>query len=90
MRLSPFDERFNEAASHFGEAVEANPRFSTPRFFQAVSLALAGRSDEGQQAALQLLQLEPNFRSGYVFEVGYAPKLADKLSDGARVLGLPK
>jgi tetratricopeptide (TPR) repeat protein len=81
---------YDEAASHFDKAVQTGPPFGTPCFFHAVSLALAGRLDEARPAVQQLLQLEPNFQSRIVFEVGYARSLADKLSEGARILGLPE
>jgi TolB-like protein/class 3 adenylate cyclase/Tfp pilus assembly protein PilF len=82
--------RYDEAASHFAKAVQANPRFSTLYFFQAASLALAGRQEEALPIAQQLLELEPGFRLRLFFEVGMARAVADRLSEGARILGLPE
>ena len=56
------ETRYDEAASHFAKAVQANPRFSTLHFFQAASLALAGRKEEALPIAQRLLELEPAFR----------------------------
>ena len=84
------EARYDAAASHFGKAVQANPRFSTLYFFQAAALALAGRQGEARPIAQQLLELEPGFRLGLFFEVGMARAVADRLTEGARILGLPE
>jgi tetratricopeptide (TPR) repeat protein len=40
------EERYDEAASCYDKAVQANPRFSLYYFAQAIALALAGRLEE--------------------------------------------
>ncbi len=54
--------RYDDAASYYGEAVQANPRFSTLYAMQAAALAMAGRIDETKPVARRLLELEPGFR----------------------------
>ena len=86
------EARYDEAASCYAKAVQANPRFSLLYFIQAVALALAGRVEEARLIVVQLLELNPGFRGSEVFE--YAPllnrALADRLKEGARLLGLPE
>jgi adenylate cyclase len=84
------EARYDEAASHFAKAVQANPRFSSLYFFQATSLALAGRQEEARPIVRRLLELEPGFRTRVAFEVGMARTVADKFVEGARLLGLPE
>ena len=84
------ETRYDEAASHFAKAVQANPRFSTLYFFHAASLALAGRQEEAQPIVQRLLELEPGFRLRLLFEVGVAQAVADRLAEGGRMLGLPE
>ena len=84
------ETRYDEAASHFAKAVQANPRFSSLYVFHAASLALAGRQEEAQPIVQRLLDLEPGFRLRLLFEVGVAQAVADKLAEGARMLGLPE
>jgi hypothetical protein len=36
------------------------------------------------------LELEPNFSSRLLHQVGIAPQIADRLAEGARILGLPE
>ena len=40
------ERHYDEAASHYAKAVQANPRFSVAYFCQAIALALAGRVEE--------------------------------------------
>jgi adenylate cyclase len=82
------ETRYDEAASHFAEAVQLNPRFSTPYAFQAASLALAGRLEEARTVAQRLLELEPGFRLRMLSEIGFARAVADRLAEGARILGM--
>jgi adenylate cyclase len=84
------EAHYDEAASHYAKAVQANSRFSTLYFFQAASLALAGRMDEARPIVRRLLELEPTFRTRLIFEVGMVRSVADKLAEGARLLGLPE
>jgi adenylate cyclase len=86
------EARYDDAASCYAKAVQANPRFSLLYCIQAAALALAGRLEEARPIVVRLLELNPGFRSNEVFD--YAPllnrSLADKLKEGARLLGLPE
>jgi len=85
------EARYNEAASHYATAVQANPRFSLYYFLQAAALALAGRLEEARPIVAQLLELNPGVRSSEVFEYALLhPSLADRFKEGARLLGLPE
>jgi len=84
------EARYDDAARDFSKAVQANPRFSTLYFFQAASLALAGREQEAQPIVERLLELEPGFRIRVLFEVGSVRSIVDKLVEAARSLGLPE
>ena len=84
------ERRYDEAASHFAKAMQANPRFSTLYVFHASSLALAGRLEEAQPIIKRLLELEPGFRLRLLFEVSMAQAVADRLAEGGRMLGLPE
>ena len=84
------ETRYDEAASHSANAAQANPRFSTLFFFHAASLALAGRKEEALPIVQRLLELEPGFRLRVMFEVGMVRAVADRLAEGARILGLPE
>ena len=74
------ETRYDEAASHFAKAVQANPRFSTLYFLQAASLALAERKEEARPIVQRLLELEPGFRLRVIFEVGMVREVADRLA----------
>jgi TolB-like protein/class 3 adenylate cyclase/Flp pilus assembly protein TadD len=82
--------RYDDAASHCAEAVQLNPRFSTPYSFQAGSLALAGRLEEARTVAQRLLELEPGFRLRMLSEIGIARAVADRFAEGGRMVGLPE
>jgi adenylate cyclase len=84
------EARYDEAAAHYAKAVQANPRLSVLYLFHAASLALAGRVEEARPVVRRLLELEPNFRSRMLFEVGYGRTTAEKFLEGARLLGLPE
>ena len=83
------EARYGEAASNFANAVQANTRFSTLYFFQAVALALGGRMEEAQKVVRRALELEPGFRNRFFLDIGLVPAIADKLVEGAHLLGLP-
>ena len=83
------EARYGEAASNFANAVQANTRFSTLYFFQAVALALGGRMEEAQKVVRRALELEPSFRNRFFLDIGLVPAIADKLVEGAHLLGLP-
>jgi adenylate cyclase len=84
------EARYDEAASHFARAVQLNSSFTSPRFLQAMTLALAGRMEEARQVTRRALELQPGFRTRLVFEFGLLPEFADKFAEGARLLGLPE
>ncbi len=84
------ETRYDEAASHFAKAVQANPRFSTMYFLLAASLALARRQEEARPIVQRLLELEPGFRLRVYFETGMARAVGDRFAEGARLLGLPE
>jgi TolB-like protein/Tfp pilus assembly protein PilF len=85
------EERYDEAASCYDKAVQANPRFSLYYFAQAIALALAGRLDEARPIVGQGLELNPGARISEVFEYAVPHRaLADKFMEGARLLGLPE
>ncbi len=83
------DDRYAEAASHLARAAQANSSFTSPRFLQAMALALAGSIADARQVARGALKLQPGFRTRLVFEIGLLPEFADKFAERARLLGLP-
>jgi hypothetical protein len=52
----------------------------------AVTLALAARLDEAREVARKALELQPGFRSRFVFEIGLPPQFAGEFAKGARLL----
>src|SRR5271168_3906519 len=48
------EARYDEAASHYAKAVQANTRFSLLYFVQAAAMALAGRVEEARPIVGQL------------------------------------
>ena len=84
------ESRYDDAASHLAKAVAAKPSFTSPRFPQAVVLALAGREDQAREVAREALALQPGFRLRLLFEIGLLPAIADVLARGGRLLGLPE
>jgi adenylate cyclase len=84
------DERYDEAVTHCARAVQANTRFGWLNFFHAEALALAGRIEEARPIARRGLEMVPVFRISMSATFGFAPALADKLIEGARLLGLPE
>jgi adenylate cyclase len=80
---------YDEAALHFANATQANSRFSTLYFFQAVALALAGRLEQAGPIVRRALELEPGFRNRFFLDIGLVPAIANKLVEGAHLLGLP-
>jgi adenylate cyclase len=83
------EARYDEAASHFADSVQANSRFSTLYFFQAVALALAGRLEQAKPIVQRALELEPSFRNRFFVDIGLVPAISNKLIEGAHLLGLP-
>ena len=84
------EARYDEAASHYAKAVQANAHFSTLYFCHATALALAGRVEEARPIIGQGLELAPDTRCSDVFKYGVTRAFADKYIEGARLLGLPE
>jgi adenylate cyclase len=84
------EARDDDAASHFANAVQAKSTFAWLHFAQASATALAGRIADAKPLVGRGLELEPTFRAGVVYAAGMAPIVADRLMEGARLLGLPK
>ena len=84
------EARHEDAPSCFARAAQANAKFSTAYFFQAMALALAGRVEDAIPLVRRGLDLEPSFRTRMLFELGLAPALAERLAEGSRLLGLPE
>jgi tetratricopeptide (TPR) repeat protein len=87
------ERRFDEAASCYSKAVQANSRFSVPYAFHASALAQAGREEEVRLVAGRLLEIEPNFRSRpfIAFLSSFSCKdFIAPLSAGLRKAGLPE
>ena len=84
------ETRFDDAASHCAKAAQANPGFGYLYFFQAEALALAGRLEEAGPIARRGLELVPTYRISAFASTGVARSIADKLIEGARLLGLPE
>ena len=87
------DQRYDEAAAFFANAVQANPRFSTLYAAQAAALAMAGRIDEAKIVARRLLELEPTFRIGPMtaFLSAFArPEVVNGWSQGLAKSGVPE
>jgi adenylate cyclase len=68
--------------------LQANPSLSTLYFIGAAALALGGRLEAGRAWANQGLAMEPGFRCRLFAEL-MAPRVADQLAEGGRLLGLP-
>ena len=87
------EARFDEAASHYSKAVQANPRFSVGYAFHAAALAQAGRAEEAKAVAGRLLALEPRFTVSS-FEAPLRPifqrELLNAVEAGLRTAGLPE
>ena len=81
---------YNEAASCYARVPQINPRYSTGYFTHAITLALGGRREEAERPLRRGLELEPSFRARLFSELGIAQTIADRLAQGARLLGLPE
>src|SRR5262249_21682447 len=66
--VAVLEARYDDAASHYANAVQTNPRFSTLYFLHAVALALSGRIEEARPIANQGLELEAGVRIGELFD----------------------
>jgi tetratricopeptide (TPR) repeat protein len=87
------EQRYDDAAAFYANAVQANPRFSSLYAGQAMALAMAGRIKESNSQARRLLELEPTFRvRSFVdfFAQFSRPELIDRFEEGLRKSGLPE
>jgi predicted Zn-dependent protease len=86
------EARYEQAVTEFAKMVQANPVFSILHFLYAIVLALAGRTEDARPAVARglELELEPSFCSRLIYQVGIAREIADRLAEGARILGLPE
>ena len=85
--------RFDEAASQYSKAVQANPRFSVNYAFYTAALAQAGRSEEAKAVAGRLLALQPNFTVTSFFAPFLSivrEELIQAVISGLRTAGLPE
>ena len=114
VRLNPLgrtaDFYFGHALAHFAageyelviewtaKALRERPNFATAMRYEAASLGLVGRLEEGRQAVVRLLQLVPDFtiaRARRHIEVDMnsvfkTPGVADSIYEGLRRSGLPE
>ena len=85
--------RFDEAASQYSKAVQANPQFSVSYALYTAALAQAGRTEEAKAVAGRLLALQPNFTItsflAHVLSI-MREELIQALSSGLRTAGLPE
>ena len=84
------EARLDEAASHLARAVQGNSGLGILYLYQAAVLALAGRAEEARPIARRGLELVPGLRFRVFLELGLVPAIVDKLTEGARLLGLPE
>jgi adenylate cyclase len=82
------EARYDDAVACFARARRTNASFSSSYFFQAMALALAGRTGESAPLVRRGLELEPGFRTRICHEVGMAPALAQPFLEGGRLIGL--
>ena len=81
--------RFDDASARLAEGVQANPTLASTRFVYALTTALAGRVEEARSILRDVLELEPNIGIRLLKELrGVSPALAQRYSEGARILGL--
>jgi adenylate cyclase len=84
------EARYDDAVPELAKMVQANSAFSSLHFLHAVGLALAGRLVEARPIVARGLVLEPTYRIRMFGQIGLTPLLADRLAEGARLLGLPE
>jgi adenylate cyclase len=84
------DGRIEEASAHFARAVQASSGIGHLHMYHAAALALTGRVEEARLIARRGRELEPGWRIRALSEIGLVPEIADKLIEGAQLLGLPE
>jgi adenylate cyclase len=84
------ESRFDDAASWFAKVAQGNSAAAALLYLKACSLALAGRIDDAETTARQALELSPGLRIRIFSEMGMLPSIAEKFTEGARLLGLPE
>jgi adenylate cyclase len=82
--------RHQEAANAARRAAESNPDFAGSHMLLAAALAKLGRAEAAKAAAMHVLALQPSFSAReFCAAVGFAPALAEPLTDAWRQAGLP-
>jgi TolB-like protein/class 3 adenylate cyclase len=81
---------YDDAALCFARGAQINSRHSLFPFFQAIALALGGHAGETASLVRRGFELEPGFRTQIFSEFGMARPIAEKFTEGARLLGLPE
>jgi TolB-like protein/Flp pilus assembly protein TadD len=72
-------------------AIQSKPEFSVAHMLLAAALAAAGRADEAQAAAAQVLAREPRFSTqGFCSALAIPAALATRLSEAFSLAGLPE
>ena len=85
--------RFDEAASEYSKAVQANPRFSVSYALYTAALAQAGRTEEAKAVVGRFLALQPNFTvTSFLAPIlsTFRKELIEAISSGLRTAGLPE
>ena len=85
-----FEDRLDEAISHYASAVHLNPQFGALHAIYATALAEAGRMEEARQAVAKTLEVDPSFRIGPILQMFHDPAFAEKFRKGAVLAGLPE
>jgi adenylate cyclase len=82
--------QYEEAAHAARRAVQSNPEFSVSHSLLAAALAALGQVEAAKAAAMQVMALQPSFRSHeFCSAVGVVPALAKPLTEAWRQAGLP-
>ena len=88
--LAAFSEgKPDEAAVHAITAVHLHPHFAGLQSLHAIALALAGRIDEALAVVRKAIEADPALTVGWVRQMVRDPSLAETLTRGARLVGLP-
>ena len=84
-----YEDRYDDAVSHYENALHLSPQLGAMHTLHAIALALAGRADEARPVVTKALDVDPNFRIGHVLRMFKSPAFADKMRMGAQMAGLP-
>jgi TolB-like protein len=82
---------FTEAASAARRASAVNPRFSVPRYLHTAALVGLGRTDDANEMARAVVELQPGFTVGGLVAGNITtPERMGRLADALLRAGLPK